>query len=406
MLTAPNPPRHALVIGAGLAGAALCVALARRGWRTTLIDGASGPAQAASALPVGMLSPHVTRAPTPLSRLSALGVADTREQLERLVPQGAGWQRCEVDNLGHDPGRWPAALVRPAALVGAWLDEARDRGALQTLWDAPVAQLRPLGAPSGAGGWQALAADGRVLAEAPAVVVAAAYGSQALLAGCTQLDTDALPLRPVQGQMSLAALAGEPLAPRPQRDNGVYVPLYEDSGLPPQWPARLWAMGSTYERGLNSSVLSDAAHLRNAQSLHALHPGAAQRLHDAMAQGQLLGWAQVRCASLDRLPLMGGVPDAAALQAVMATAGARRGRVPLAAVPRWAGLYTLSALGSRGLTLSHWCATQLAAQMDGQAPDVAEQDADLIAALDPARFAWRQARRQTQPAPSSAVTPA
>ncbi|MCU0927326.1 MAG: FAD-dependent oxidoreductase, partial [Hydrogenophaga sp.] len=63
----PPRERHALVIGAGLAGAAVCFALARRGWRLTLMDAASGPAQGASALPVGMLSPHVTRAPTPLS---------------------------------------------------------------------------------------------------------------------------------------------------------------------------------------------------------------------------------------------------------------------------------------------------------------------------------------------------
>lgn len=405
-LSDPNPVRHALVIGAGLAGAAVCVALARRGWRATLVDAAPGPAQAASALPVGMLSPHVTRAPTPLSRLSALGVADMREQLEQLVPPGAGWQPCEVDNLGHDPGRWPAALVRPASLVQAWLSQAQHLGLLHTIWNAPVAQLRPPGQGPGADGWQALGADGRVLAEAPAVVVAAAFGSQMLLAGCALLDTDTLPLRPVQGQMSLAALAGEPLAPRPQRDNGVFVPVYEDAGLPPRWPSRLWAMGSTYERGLNSCTLSDAAHLRNAQSLQAMHPVAAQCLHEALAQGQLQGWAQVRCASLDRLPLMGAVPDMAALQGVMAAVGARRGRVPLSAVPRWAGLYTLSALGSRGLTLSHWCATQLAALMDAQAPDVPAQDADLIEALDPARFAWRQARRQPQPVAHSPVTPA
>ena len=68
--------------------------------------------------------------------------------------------------------------------------------------------------------------------------------------------------------------------------------------------------------------------------------------------------------------------------------------MPLAAVPRWPGLYTLSALGSRGLTLSHWCATQLARQMDGLPAEVAEADQDLINALDPARFAWKQARRQ------------
>lgn len=357
------------------------------------MDAASGPAQAASALPVGMLSPHVTRAPTPLSRLSALGVADMRDGLLRLIPPGAGWLPCEVDNLGHDPGRWPAALVRPAALVNAWLDETRQKTQLTTVWNAPVARLRPPSA--GNPHWQALAADDRVLAQAPVVVVAAAFGSHALLTGSADLLTHGtLPLRPVQGQMSLAALQDAPLAPRPQRDNGVFVPEYEDSGLPPEWPARIWAMGSTYERGQTSSALSDAAHERNAASLQAICPAAAERQREAMARGELLGWAQVRCASLDRLPLMGAVPHLAALQAQMEQAGARRGRLPLADTPRWPGLYTLSALGSRGLTLSHWCATQLAAQMDGRCADGPEVEEDLIRALDPARFAWKLARRQ------------
>lgn len=382
------------MIGAGLAGAAVCAALARRGWRLTLIDAASGPAQAASALPVGMLSPHVTRAPTPLSRLSALGVADMRAELERLIPPGSGWQACEVDNLGHDPGRWPGALVRPAALVHAWLNETRQTSTLTTIWNAQVARLQPPSAPASPH-WQALAADGRALAQAPVVVVAAAFGSHALLTASADLMTpDALPLRPVQGQMSLAALHGDPLAPRPQRDNGVFVPMYEDSGLPPAWPARIWAMGSTYERGQTSCVLSDAAHERNAASLQGLCPAAAEHQRAAMARGELLGWAQVRCASLDRLPLMGAVPHLAALQAQMEQAGARRGRLPLADAPRWPGLYMLSALGSRGLTLSHWCATQLAALVEGCRADGSVVDEDLIRALDPARFAWRQARRQ------------
>ena len=101
--------RHALVLGAGLAGAAVCRALSERGWRITLLDAAQGPAAGASALPVGMLSPHVTRSPTPLSRLSALGVVQMRAELQRWVALGEGWQDGEVDNLGHDAGRCPAA---------------------------------------------------------------------------------------------------------------------------------------------------------------------------------------------------------------------------------------------------------------------------------------------------------
>ncbi len=395
------------MIGAGLAGAALCAALARRGWRITLLDAAASAAEGASALPVGMLSPHQTRAPTPLSRLSDLGVPDMRAELERLIAPGAGWQACEVDNLGHAPGRWPAALVRPAALVHAWLDEARRLSTLRTLWNARVARLAPLHDPADGAGWQALAPDGQVLAQAPFAVVAAAHGSRALLVASAAQDDASLPLRPVQGQLSFAALDGAPLAARPLRDNGVFVPAYEDSGLPPRWPARVWAMGSTYERGRDSTELRTEAHERNAHSLEQLCLPGAQRLREDLAHGRLLGWAQVRCASLDRLPLMGAVPDLAALDRMAADAGSRRGRIALASVPRWPGLFALSALGSRGLTLSHWCATQLAQQMDGQPPQVAENDMDLIRALDPARFAWKQARRQPAPERLSAgATPA
>ena len=380
--------RRALVIGAGLAGAALCAELARKGWHAHLIDQADGPAQGASALPVGMLSPHVTRAPTPLSRLSSLGVADTRSELERLIAPGQGWQPTEVDNRGHDPGRWPAALVRPSALVSAWLAEAQGLHCLQTTWRAEVHRLRQHPTTQQ---WQALGPSGTLLAEAPVAVVASAWGSHALLGrSAAGLEGQAMPLRPVQGQMSLGPWAGPPMAERPQRDNGVFVPVYEDSGLPPQWPERLWAMGSTYERGATHTDVREAAHQRNAQSLEALAPAAAQHLRDEMAQGRLLGWAQVRCASLDRLPMAGQVPHVQAWQ--QQRLQAPKGRRPaLADFPRLPGLYMLSALGSRGLTLAHWCAQRVAEQIAGDLP---AGEADLLAAIDPARFAWRGAKRQ------------
>jgi len=101
---------------------------------------------------------------------------------------------------------------------------------------------------------------------------------------------------------------------------------------------------------------------------------------------------------------MGALPDWRALTSVMAAAGPRRSRVALSAVPRLPGLYALCALGSRGLTLSHWCATQLAALLDGGRADPHGQDADLLAALDPARFVWRRARRQQQTDSASHLT--
>jgi tRNA 5-methylaminomethyl-2-thiouridine biosynthesis bifunctional protein len=367
----PDESRHALVIGAGLAGAAVTAALCRRGWRVTLLDAAEGPARAASALPVGVLSPHLTRQPTPMSRLTALGVPVTRAELERLVPAGAGWQPVDVDNRGaHAPGRQAAALVRPGALVQAWLAEAGER--LHTHWNAPVATLS-----RHQGQWRALDARGMPIATAPHVVVAAALGTRDLAPAAG----GAWPLGPVLGQMSLGALDGAPLAERPQRDDGVFVPEYRDSGLAPRWPAAIWAMGSTYARGQTDTALSDAAHRDNAARLRALVPGAADRLEGLLADGRLLGWAAVRCASMDRLPLVGAAPDPLSWTTRQRTA---------AAVPRLPGLWLLSALGSRGLSLAAACGQWLAAEMDGETPPL---DADLRAAIDPARFAWRRARR-------------
>ena len=357
------------------------------------MDAASGPAQAASSLPVGMLSAHVTRAPTPLSRLSAIGVVETRQELARLVAPGHGWQACEVDNLDHDQGRWPAALVRPAALVQAWLREAQTLTALETLWSQRIASLKR--AP---GGWQALDDQQRVVAQAPVVVLACAHASAALLQrSWPEMAPAAMPLRPVKGQMSLAALETDPLAARPQRQSGVFVPAYEDAGLAPDWPTRIWAMGSTYARGEDNATLSDQAHQDNARSLAAMHPAAAERLHADAAAGRLLGWAQVRCASLDRLPLVGAVPDWAALDIWMDNAGSRRSQRSLADVPRLPGLYLLTALGSRGLSLAHCCAKLLAQQIDQPTTPTASIEPDLIRALDPARFAWKLARRQPAP---------
>lgn len=381
--------RHALVLGAGLAGAACCAALTRRGWRVELIERGSQPAMGASGLPVGMLSPHVTRAPTPLSRLCLLGVADARSQLERLVPQGHGWQATEVDNLGHDPGRWPAAVVRPSALVQAWLAEAQSSGGLSTRFDASVARL-----VHEDGQWVAKDAAGVWLGAAPAVVVATAYGALPLLEDILGPESGAVPLRPVKGQLTLAALEAPPLAPRPMRNNGVFVPAYEDAGLAPAWPSRVWAMGSTYERGRDDPSVDPAAHERNAVSLEEMHPQAAAELRRCASEGGLLGWSQVRCASLDRLPMVGAAPDLKSLQDLFNAAGARRGRIPLSQTPRLPGLFMLTALGSRGLTLAHWCAEWLAGRMSDEPSPLHEQDVDLEKALDPARFAWKAARRQ------------
>lgn len=386
-----------MVVGAGLAGAALVRSLCQAGVVVTWLEAAPGLAAGASALPVGMLSPHITAQPTPLSRLTTLGVAHTRAELERLLPAGHGWQATQVDNHGHDAGRHPACLVRPAALVQAWHDEATASGRLRLLLNARVSSLART-----EHGWRVLSDSGATTVEATLVFIASAHGSLRLLAGSLGMPEADVPLRPVKGQLSFGPLSGPPDAERPQRQDGVYVPCYEDHTA-----GRIWAMGSTYERGVDDCDVSAAAHARNLASLEALSPTAAQRMREQTASGQLRGWAGVRCASLDRLPLSGALPDAAAVAALLGQPPFHRRKPRLNELPRLPGLFTLSALGSRGLTLASLCAERLVRQAlaraaltaaEAEAGAEPEPEPELWATLDPARFFWRRLKRQTAPA--------
>jgi tRNA 5-methylaminomethyl-2-thiouridine biosynthesis bifunctional protein len=329
----------ALVIGAGLAGAAAAASLARRGWRVQVLDAAPQPAAGASALPAGLLAPHTSADDGLLSRLSRAGVRMTLEQARALLREGedfAGtgvlecrsdprplpdlgpgqedWQRWSDEvarTLWHAAGGW----IKPAALVRAWLGQPgiAFRGAV------PVAALR-----RGAHGWQALDPGDAVLAQAPLVVVAAAVDSAMLLG-------DRLPLQPVRGQVSWGLHGGDlPLPATPVNGNGHFLP---DVPLP---EGRAWLSGSTYVRGDRSLEVRAAEHAANLERLRELVPDAAAALRPFFDRAHVRAWTGVRCASSDRRPLVGQIG---------------------------AGLWLSTAMGSRGLTFAWLGAELLAARL-------------------------------------------
>jgi hypothetical protein len=96
--------RHAIVVGAGLAGPPS--SLASRGWRVTIVDAAPWPATGASSLHAGSFHPLVARDDSLLARLSRaafLHALDAWRELERRG-HAIAWDRCGVLQLArrHD----------------------------------------------------------------------------------------------------------------------------------------------------------------------------------------------------------------------------------------------------------------------------------------------------------------
>lgn len=372
------PVGRCAVIGAGLAGASVAAALARRGWQVEVLDAAPQPAAGASGLPAGLLIPYASANDSPRARLTRAGLRLVRAEAQRLLRAGEDWGptgvlELRVEGRGGLPPGWPAAgaelshlvslggpeawqaglttgdalwhtqaaWIKPAQLVRAWLAEP----GVRFVGTSPVASLRAIDA-----GWELLDTQGQVLSTAEQVVLANALDAPRLLA------TQGLPLPPVHGMRGVlswgrhtpASLALSP--PHPVNGSGSFIPCVPVAG------GQAWYAGSTYE-SLTETAAPQAEHLQaDLDKLRRLLPTTAAALAPDYAAGRVQAWEAVRCVSRDRLPLVGPLQD---------------GPQPT--------LWLSAAMGSRGLSLALLCAEWLASQIGAEPWPV---EATLARALD------------------------
>ena len=393
----PEPPpqwpaRTALVIGAGLAGAATAAGFARRGWQVTVLEAAGGPLRGGSAQPLCADHLHLSPDDNPLARLSRAALEwrlsdpamPVRAALGKLLVDAdereAASRAAMLERLGFPesfarqltPAEASDAAGLPLPRGGLWLPgcDAFDPTLPASGWLAtpgvvlrtgsPVASLEP--APCG---WLARGPDGRVLGEA-AIAILANAGDAVRLAA-----SGSLAMRRIRGQGTLVAR---------ERIGALRTVL---SGSAYAAPLGDWILaGASYDDGesLEPSREVDAANLRRLARMIA--GDAASWLEGARS-----GPVGHRFASADRMPVIGQLPDEpAALHD--APALLRNDRLP---VPRAAGLYGAFAFGSRGLLWSALAAGLLPALVEG---DPMPLEADLLRALDPARFVKRMLRRR------------
>jgi len=394
---APSRERRAVVIGAGLAGCGAAERLASRGWDVDLIERHPAPAREASGNHAGVMLPLVSRDDNIASRISRACYLHGLRHLHALAKDGPDlhWAACGVLQLARDAAHEAlqreavAALGLPAdfaEFVEAEVASGRTGGRVEAGgwwfpaggWVNPpslcAAQLRRhadrisarFGAEAAAlerdgGGWVVRDAQGTVLARAPVVVLANAVDALRLA------PARALPLRRVRGQVShVPASLLPPLA----------AVLCREGYLAPPWRG-LCALGASFDFDDDDPQPRLAGHVSNLARLESLLPGAAARIDPASLSGRV----GFRTASPDRLPLAGALPDADACGPLPAG---------LADIPRQPGLYALLGYGARGLVWAQLAAELLAAQLEGEPLPL---ESDLVAALDPARFALRALRR-------------
>ncbi len=218
-----------------------------------------------------------------------------------------------------DTGGWwfpNGGWVQPSSLCRAALAAFPDR--LTVRYHTPVDRLQQT-----AHGWQALAADGNVLAEAPVVVMASGHAAPRFAQFAW------LPQRAARGQVShLPATAMPPLD---------VVVCKLGYAMPAIDGLRL--IGATLQSGDTDPNLRAIDHQENLARLNLSLAGFAAGVDAA----ELAGRVGFRPMSPDRLPIVGPVPDPA-----VASPNTR-----LHNLPRQPGLWCVQGFGARGIVRLH-----------------------------------------------------
>lgn len=405
-LRTPLGPRHAVIIGAGLAGCAAARALGLQGWDCLVLgqdaqcaDGASGNAAGlfhgtfqvddgphARWHRAGAL--HMSRWARPLIREGRLsGCVDGLLRLDDSLSDAEAqsqwvkmglpptylqwWPQAQAQarwGVAVPCGGWflpDAGWLSPAEVCRLWL--AQSRAAFVANVTVSAIQALPTGA------WSVTATDGRTW-HSPVVVVAAAQTSAALLQSPLG-QPDLSWLSAVRGQTTLLPhTALPPQAARPP------LPM-AGAGYALTMPDGAVLCGATSQRDDIDPTVREADHCHNLQQyVRITGTSFAPADVDLHLLTGRTGW---RALTRDRLPAIGPLPRPSSYTASL----------PLHRRERWVspqgGLYALTGLASRGLSTALLSGELLASWISGSPCPV---ERDLRDAVDIARCAQGQGK--------------
>jgi tRNA 5-methylaminomethyl-2-thiouridine biosynthesis bifunctional protein len=348
--------RTATVVGAGLAGAAVCERLCARGWNVTLLERHAGPAKEASGNHAGAFHPLVSPDDSLFARATRAAFLASLERWSLL--DGPRWDPCGLLQLARDERealsqrRSIAALALPpdyAALVSR--DEAAAQAGVPVsaggLWFPRGGWIQPASLAEaqlfacGERLERRFKTEARSLPEDEYVILANAADALRLH------PLPHLRLRRVRGQITYVP-AQRVDAPRAVvMRGGMVLPAIDG----------LCVVGATYDLEDEDPAPRVESHAANLERAARILPGF------AFDPKSVEGRVAFRAVAADRLPIIGKITN---------------------------GCYAAFAYGSRGLLWSTLGAELIASQLEGEPLPVEGALADAMA---PERFARRAARR-------------
>jgi tRNA 5-methylaminomethyl-2-thiouridine biosynthesis bifunctional protein len=399
--------QHVAIVGAGIAGAHVAAALAVRGMRCTVIECQTHPATQGSGGQGGIVHGTVHRDDSTHARLlrgAALHAAahyrgQRREACDSAPPLAMGVMAGLLRLAdAHDSARelqsiidaqrlppdWVTALDASQAsqvagvelhraawwfAKGGWVNPSmlcehllnHERIHLQTSRRVDALQRKSstqVGMAEGGPAWQLIDERGDVVTQADAVVLTNAFDAARLVPWAEW------PLFTTRGQTTTVQhLTFDGPRPKvPMSGDGYAIPLPDGSVL----------CGASSHAN-DHDAEAQAAHTRH--NLERLHRLTGMPIDKGGSTQDRVAW---RATTPDRLPIVGAVP-ARETGSGLNTQGTTNVRH----VPRERGLYTLTGLGSRGLTLAPLLAEVVVASMLREPVPI---ESDLLDSIDAARY--------------------
>ena len=412
---ATTPPEHALVIGAGIAGAATARKLAEHGVRVTVLE-AGKAAQGGSGNRQGLLYAKISPHDTEQTELLLAGYGYTRRLLQDLLPDSDAWGGDGVLHLNFDEAerkrnqalglqQHHAHLYRSVSADGAaqiaGIDVFSD-GLYwpQGVWLNPTAVVRALlshplialhedtplsSAEYDGANWTAHTPRGSF--SATHII----YCMGAHSPNAADANVSALPFRQIRGQTGVAAASGF--------SKRLRCALSGESYISPSWQGQ-HCYGATFVLNSNDDAWHPHEEAANRAALQQLNQPLAQSLFeqnplrsvsdDPSAPPQ--GHAALRCDSPDHLPVVGTLGDIAAMQTACAKLALDKNyRLDNIPCPYLPNAYINTAHGTRGLATAPVCAAAIAADILGLPQPLSQR---LRTALHPNRAVIRAIVRQ------------